>query len=93
MRTRFSINVESSIFQQHELRMLSGMARHVSLQTECANYSEELSAFLKDKDTLLVDVVKALKRITNEWRSWNHKLFGGLSPKAYVASVDQVRGQ
>ena len=70
--------------------MLSGMARHVSLRTECEKYSEELSAFLKDKDTLLIDVVKALKRITNEWRSWNHKLFGGLSPKAYVASVDQV---
>eukprot|EP00795_Rhopilema_esculentum_P001747 gene1747-16231_t len=66
------------------------MARHVSLRVECNRYSEELSAFLKDKDSLLVDVVKALKRITNEWRSWNHKLFGGLSPKAYVASVDQI---
>ena len=73
--------------------MLSGMARHVSLQEECNKYSKELSLFLKDKDTLLVDLVKALKRITNEWRSWNHKLFGGLSPKAYVASVDQVNGK
>ncbi len=70
--------------------MLSGMARHVSLQTECAKYSRELSSFLKDKDSLLIDLVKALKRITNEWRSWNHKLFGGLRPNAYVASVDQV---
>eukprot|EP00794_Sanderia_malayensis_P018985 gene18985-20892_t len=82
--------LNTSQLEQHELRMLSGMARHVSLQTECAKYSEELSAFLKDKDNLLIDLVKALKRITNEWRSWNHKLFGGLRPNAYVASVDQI---
>ena len=66
------------------------MARQATLQTECVKFSSHLKSFMDGKETFLTDLVRALKRTTDELKTWNHRVFGGVKPRASVASVDQV---
>ena len=42
-------------------------------------------------DTFLLDMVKSLKKVTDEWRGWKHQVFGMAKSKPYVAVIEQVR--
>ena len=38
-------------------------------------------------DTFLLEMVKSLKKVTDEWRAWKHQVFGMAKSKPDVAAI------
>ena len=62
----------------------------MKLLSQCNSYRQLISKIAAGRENFLVDLVRALKKITEEWKNWKHQSYGKLQTRAYVSAVEQV---
>ena len=62
----------------------------MKLLSQCNSYRQLISKIAAGRGNFLVDLVRALKKITEEWKNWKHQSYGKLQTRAYVSAVEQV---
>ena len=66
------------------------VAHRVKLLAQCNSYRQLISRIAAGRENFLVDLVKALRKVTDEWKNWKHQKYGKLQTKVYVSAVEQV---
>ncbi|XP_048577973.1 myosin-2 isoform X2 [Nematostella vectensis] len=72
-----------------DLEALSATAREVWLAEQCSEFESLLRELSNkhQKEHLVEDLYKKLKQVTRRWQSWNHRSFGAVTSRGYVAEL------
>ncbi|XP_068755328.1 early endosome antigen 1-like isoform X1 [Montipora capricornis] len=76
-------------YYYEDLEALSQTAREVWLAEQCAAFETQIQNLSreKEKDHFIEELYRKLKQVTRRWQSWNHRSFGGVTSRGYVAEL------
>lgn len=72
-----------------DFEALSQTAREVWLAEQCAAYETQIQNLSRErgKDHFTEELYRKLKQVTRRWQSWNHRAFGAVTSRGYVAEL------
>lgn len=86
----FVLSCLRSTFVLQNVKDFSDVAHRVKLLSQCNSFRQLISKIAAGRENFLVDLVKALKKVTDEWKNWKHQTYGKLQTRAYVSAIEQV---
>ncbi|XP_020630765.1 golgin subfamily A member 1-like isoform X2 [Orbicella faveolata] len=76
-------------YYYEDFEVLSQTAREVWLAEQCSAFETQIQTLSREreKDHFLEELYRKLKQVTRRWQSWNHRSFGGVISRGYVAEL------
>lgn len=76
-------------YYYEDFEVLSQTAREVWLAEQCSAFETQIQTLSREreKDHFLEELYRKLKQLTRRWQSWNHRSFGGVTSRGYVAEL------